>query len=169
MSLISEFGDVLHMSSLRRTSDVLFSHTWRNACSWATQVVTRAGSSTTQQHKSLSSQNVQNSMNTSFLDLRKTRQHRPLISCLLVHRLWPLCRLLCPCLIWRGIVMLRSLHLAFLMLSCHSMQRCLNALLHHQHRQPLSTHLSLLLHTICHQIFAARHAFRVRQDRKSVV
>src|SRR6266540_4914427 len=117
MSLISEFGDVLHMSSFRRTSDVLFSHTWRNACSWATQVVTRAGSSTTQQHKGISSQNVQNSTNASFLDLQNTRQHRPLISCHLVHCLWPLCRLLCPCLIWRGIVMLRSLHLAFLMLS----------------------------------------------------
>jgi len=68
------------MSSFRRTSGVLFSHTWRNVCSWATQAVTRAGSSTTQQHKSISSQNVQNSMNASFLDLRNTRQHHPLIS-----------------------------------------------------------------------------------------
>src|SRR6266540_5709751 len=98
-----------------------------------------------------------------FPGLQNTRQHRPLISCHLVHCLWPLCRLLCPCWIWRGIVILRSLHLTFLMLSCHSTQRCLNALLHHQHRQPLSTHLSLLLRTICHQIFAAHHAFRVRQ------
>jgi len=75
MSLVSEFGDVLHMSSFRRTRDVLFSHTWRDASSWATQAVTRAGSSTTQQHKSISSQNVQNLMNASFLDLRNTRQH----------------------------------------------------------------------------------------------
>jgi len=67
------------MSSFRRTSDVLFSHTWRDASSWATQAVARAGSSTTQQHKSISSQNVQNLMNASFLDLRNTRQHHPQI------------------------------------------------------------------------------------------
>ena len=59
--------------------------------------------------------------------------------------------------------MLRSLHLAVLMLSCHSTQHCLNALLHHQDRQSLSMHLSLLLHTILHLIVAARHAFHVRQ------
>jgi len=132
-------------------------------CSWATKAVRRAGSSTTQQNRSISSQIVQNLMSASFLDLQNTRQHHQLISHLLVHCLWFLCRLLSPCLIWRGIVMLRSLHVTFLMLSCHSMQRCLNALLHHQHCQPLSTHLSLLLHTILHLIFDTHHTFCVHQ------
>src|SRR6266700_3587707 len=68
MFLISEFGNVLPMSSFRRTSDALFSHTWRNACLWAIQVVTRAGSSTIQPHKSISSQSVQNLTSASFRD-----------------------------------------------------------------------------------------------------
>src|SRR6266545_3527151 len=94
MSLISEFGNVLHMSSFRRISDTLFSYIWRNAFLWDIQAVTRAGNSTIQQHKSISSQNVHNSMSVSFLDFPSTRQHHHSSSHLLGHHLSSLCQLL---------------------------------------------------------------------------
>src|SRR6266581_7012090 len=97
MSLILEFGDVLPMSSFRRTSDPLFSHTWRNACSWAIQVVTRAGSSTIQPHKSISSQSVQNLTSVSFLDSLSRGQHHQSISHLQTLHLCFLCRPLSQC------------------------------------------------------------------------
>src|SRR6266704_3249499 len=91
MFLISEFEDILPMSSFRRTSDALFGHTWRNACLWAIQVVTRAGSSTIQPHKSISSQTVQNLTSASFLDSLSTGQHHQSISHLQTHHLCFLC------------------------------------------------------------------------------
>src|SRR6266568_116575 len=95
--LVSEFGDVLPMSSFRRTSNTLVSHIWRNACLWAIQVVTRAGSSTIQPHKSISSQSVQNLTSAYFLDSPSTRQHHQSISHLQTHHLCFLCRLLSKC------------------------------------------------------------------------
>jgi len=53
-------GMTPYEASFRRTRDVLFSHTWRNAYSLATQAVTRAGSSATPMtHKYLISEHAE--------------------------------------------------------------------------------------------------------------
>src|SRR6266702_1632492 len=125
MFLISEFGDVLPMSSFRRTSDALFSHTWRNAFLWDIQVVTRAGSSTIQPHKSISSQSVQNLTSASFLDSPSTRQHHQSISHLQIHHLCFLCRLLSQCSIYREKM---TFHHKFAILNCQLISHSLKTL-----------------------------------------
>lgn len=104
MYLIFAFGDALHMSSFRRTSDALFSLTWRNASSWDTLVVTKVGYSTIPTHRNMSSLNGQSLMNAFFLAYPSTRHHHQSLSHHLILCLSYLQQLLTWCSIWGGIV-----------------------------------------------------------------
>src|SRR6266540_3995627 len=97
MYLIFAFGDVLHMSSFRRTSTAPFNLTWRNVSFWVIQVATKVGCSTTPTHKSMSSLNEQSLMNVSSLACPSTRQHHQLISHHLIHCRFNLLQLLSHC------------------------------------------------------------------------
>src|SRR5258708_11637361 len=116
MYVIFAFGDVLDMSSFRKTSAALCNHTWRNVYSWAILVGTKVGCSTIPTHKSTSSQNELNLMNVSFLVCPNTRHHHQSLSHHLNLLLFHLYRFLTLCSIWEGIVMkttaqLRLFHL----------------------------------------------------------